>query len=56
MEWYQAKGEGRERIGATIGRLGLSRYLDEAVRPLGLEIIESPEERRKFWAEGNFYD
>ncbi|MFQ5996868.1 MAG: 4Fe-4S binding protein, partial [Dehalococcoidales bacterium] len=24
MEWYQTNGEGRERIGATIGRLGLS--------------------------------
>lgn len=56
LEWYQANGEGRERIGAIISRLGLSRYLDKVVRPLGLEIIETPEERRKFWAEGNFYN
>ncbi len=55
MEWYQANGEGRERIGATIGRLGLSRYLDEVVKPLGLELIEKPEERRKFRAWGNLY-
>ena len=55
MEWYQANGQGRERIGATIGRLGLSKYLDEVAKPLGLEVIEKPEERRKFWAEGNLY-
>jgi len=56
MEWYQPNAEGRERIGATISRLGLSKYLDEVVKALGLEIIEKPEERRKFWTEGNFYD
>ena len=55
MEWYQANGEGRERIGATIGRLGLSRYLDEVVKPLDLEVIEKPEERRRFRIEGNLY-
>ena len=55
MEWYQANGEGRERIGATIGRLGLSRYLDEVVKPLDLEVIEKPEERRKFRIGGNLY-
>ncbi len=55
MEWYQANGEGRERIGAVIVRLGLSKYLDEVAKPLGLEIIEKPEERRKFWAGGNLY-
>ncbi len=54
-EWYQANGEGRERIGATIGRLGLASYLDEVVKPLGLEVIERSDERRKFWAEGNLY-
>ncbi|MBI4186483.1 MAG: 4Fe-4S binding protein [Chloroflexi bacterium] len=54
-EWYQANAEGRERIGAAIGRLGLSRYLDEVVRPLGVEVIETPEERKKFWAAGNLY-
>ena len=55
MEWYQANGKGRERIGATIGRLGLSKYLDKVAKPLGLEVIEKPEERRKFRAEGNLY-
>ncbi len=55
IEWYQANGEGRERIGATIGRLGLSKYLDEVAKPLGLEVIEKPEERRKFRADGNLY-
>ncbi len=55
MEWYQANGEGRERIGTTIGRLGLPEYLDEVVKPLGLEVIERPGERKKFWAEGNMY-
>ena len=55
IEWYQANGDGRERIGATIGRLGLSKYLDEVAKPLGLEVIEKPEERRKFRAEGNLY-
>lgn len=56
MEWYQANGQGRERIGATIGRLGLSKYLDEVVKPLSLEVIEKPEGRRRFRAEGNFYN
>lgn len=55
MEWYQTNSQGRERIGATIGRLGLAKYLNEVVKPLGLEAIEKPEERRKFWAGGNFY-
>jgi dissimilatory sulfite reductase (desulfoviridin) alpha/beta subunit len=54
-EWYQTNGEGRERIGVTIGRLDLPKYLDEVVKPLSLEVIEKPEERRKFWAEGNMY-
>ncbi len=56
LEWYQTNGQGRERIGATILRLGLSTYLDEVVKPLGLEVIEKPEERRKFRARGNFYN
>ncbi len=55
MEWYQANGRGRERIGLVIGRLGLSKYLDEVVKPTGLEVITKPEERRKFWVEGNLY-
>ncbi|MBM2824540.1 MAG: hypothetical protein HW402_204 [Dehalococcoidales bacterium] len=55
MEWYQAKATGRERVGATIIRSGISKYLDEVVKPLGLEAIETPAERHKFWASGNFY-
>ncbi len=55
IDWYQANAKGRERIGATICRLGLSKYLDEVIKPLGLEIIEKPKERRKFWAKGNLY-
>ena len=54
-EWYQSNGKGRERIGATIGRLGLAGYLDEVIKPLALEVIETPEERRKFRAGGNLY-
>ncbi len=55
IAWYQSHAKGRERIGATIGRLGLAKYLDEVVKPLGLEVIEKPEERQKFWAGGNMY-
>ncbi len=55
VEWYQANAEGRERIGATIVRLGLPKYLDEVVRPMGLEIIDKAEDRKKFWARGNMY-
>lgn len=55
LEWYQANARGRERIGAAIGRTGLDRYLDETVRPLGLEIIDRPEDRKKFRTEGNMY-
>ncbi|MBI2850219.1 MAG: 4Fe-4S binding protein [Chloroflexi bacterium] len=55
MEWYKANSKGRERIGATMGRLNLDRYLTEVVKPLGLEVIETPEQRQKFWASGNMY-
>ncbi len=54
-EWYRANGDGRERIGNTIVRRGLARYLAEVVTPLGLEVIERPEERRKFRTGGNLY-
>lgn len=56
LEWYRINGEGRERIGATIIRLGLDRYVNDVVKPLGLETIERPEDRRKYRAEGNFYE
>ncbi len=55
IEWYQANAEGRERIGATIVRLGLPKYLEEVVKPMGLEIIDKSEDRKKFWAQGNMY-
>jgi dissimilatory sulfite reductase (desulfoviridin) alpha/beta subunit len=55
MEWYQANAEGRERIGATIVRLGLPKFLDEVFGPMGLEIIDKVEDRKKFWAQGNMY-
>lgn len=55
MAWYQSNAKGRERIGTTIGRLGLTKYLDEVVKPLGLEVIETAEERKKFHAGGNLY-
>ncbi len=55
MDWYQANATGRERIGATFIRLGLGKYLNEVVKPAGLEAIETTADRRKFWASGNFY-
>lgn len=55
LEWYQANGEGRERIGATIGRLGLSNYLQDVVEPLRLDVIAKPEDRKKFRPGGNQY-
>jgi dissimilatory sulfite reductase (desulfoviridin) alpha/beta subunit len=55
LEWYRAQGRGRERIGATIVRLGLEEYIEKVVRPLGLEAIDTPEARRKFRAGGNVY-
>ena len=56
IAWYQANSKGRERIGSAIGRLNLSKYLDEVVKPLGLEVVETPEQRQKFWASGNMYN
>ena len=55
VAWYQENGQGRERIGATIDRVGLDRYLDEVVSPLELEIIRDPKDRIKYYARGNFY-
>ncbi|OGO35727.1 MAG: hypothetical protein A2147_06575 [Chloroflexi bacterium RBG_16_57_8] len=55
VPWYRANAKGRERIGATIGRVGVSKYVDEVIRPLGLEAIEDPSQRKKFWATGNMY-
>ncbi|MDP2729264.1 MAG: 4Fe-4S binding protein [Dehalococcoidales bacterium] len=55
VEWYQTKAQGKERIGTAIGRIGLTKYLDEVVKPLGLEVIEKSEGRGKFYAGGNMY-
>ncbi len=55
VAWYRANGQGRERIGATIARLGLPKYLDEVVKPSGLEVIERPGERSKYRVGGNLY-
>lgn len=55
LTWYRENGQGKERIGATLGRLGLGKYIGEVVRPLGLETIEEAEERRRFVAGGNLY-
>ena len=55
LEWYRENGRGRERIGAVIERLGLDRYLDEVVVPLGLKPIRDPKDRLKYFARGNFY-
>lgn len=55
MAWYQANAQGRERIGTTIGRLGIEKYHDEVVKPLGVEVIEKAEERKKYRTGGNLY-
>jgi anaerobic sulfite reductase subunit C len=55
VPWYKANAKGRERIGATIGRLGVAKYVNEVVKSLGIEAIDDPADRRKFWAAGNFY-
>ncbi len=55
ITWYQANAVRRERIGTTILRLGLARYLDEVVVPAGLEAITTAESRHKFWTQGNAY-
>jgi dissimilatory sulfite reductase (desulfoviridin) alpha/beta subunit len=56
LDWYKENGQGRERIGVTIERTGLARYMDEVVVPLGVEVIPNPEDRLKYYARGNFYD
>ncbi len=55
LQWYSKLAEGRERIGVTIHKHGLQKFIDEVIKPQGLEVIESPDERRKFYSEGNFY-
>ena len=38
-----------------MGRVSLDKYIKEVVKPLGVEVIETPEQRQKFWASGNLY-
>lgn len=56
LEWYRSQGQGRERIGATIERLGVDSYIRDVVKPLSLEAIDRAEARRKFRAGGNSYE
>ena len=55
VEWYKEKGVGRERIGAVFLRQGVQPYINEVVKPLGLDTVDTVEERRKYKSEGNFY-
>lgn len=55
VDWYRKNGQGRERIGMTIERVGLNYYIDEVLVPLGLEVIRKPEERLKYYERGNTY-
>jgi dissimilatory sulfite reductase (desulfoviridin) alpha/beta subunit len=55
IPWYKANAKGRERIGSTIARTGIGKYVDEVITPLGLEAIREPDERKKYWAGGNLY-
>lgn len=55
LEWTQNNCVGRERTGAAIERLGLKKYIDEVIKPLGVEIIETDIERKKYYARGNVY-
>lgn len=55
LEWYRENAIGRERIGAAIERLGLNRYINEVIIPLGLEAITEEKDRKKYYTRGNFY-
>ncbi|MBI2858695.1 MAG: 4Fe-4S binding protein [Chloroflexi bacterium] len=54
-DWYQRNGKGRERIGVSIERLGLGKYLDEVVSPLGILPVTEAKDRQKYYTRGNFY-
>ena len=56
VNWYKANAKGKERIGATIARLGVAKYIDEVVKASGLESVEGQGDRKKFWAGGNQYE
>ncbi len=55
IEWYKGHAQGRERIGVAIKKHGLQNYIDEVVKPLGLDAIETLQERKTFYCDGNFY-
>ncbi|MBI4334542.1 MAG: 4Fe-4S binding protein [Chloroflexi bacterium] len=55
QQWYSALAQGRERIGVTVKKHGLQKFIDEVIKPMGVEAIETPEERKKFYSEGNIY-
>lgn len=55
LQWYSSLAQGRERIGITIKKHGLQKFIDEVIKPMGLEAIETPEERKKYYSEGNIY-
>jgi len=55
VAWYRDNAVGRERIGGAIERLGLDKYMDEVVVPLGLEAVRDPKDRMKYYAKGNYY-
>jgi anaerobic sulfite reductase subunit C len=55
MVWYQMHAAGRERLGAAIERCGLEGFLDSVIKPMGLEMISTREDRRKFKGGGNLY-
>lgn len=55
LAWYGRNASGRERFGNTLLRIGLEAYLEEVIRPLGVDVIETPAEREKFRVRGNDY-
>lgn len=55
VDWYRENAQGRERIGATIEKLQLDRYIEDVVVPLGIAPIRDPGERVKYYTRGNFY-
>jgi len=54
-EWYAGNGKKKERIGVTLTRVGLTRYLEEVIKPLGLQAITTDQERIRYWLSGNLY-
>jgi dissimilatory sulfite reductase (desulfoviridin) alpha/beta subunit len=55
MAWYKANSKGRERVGAAMIRRGVDKFVEEAIKPLGVETVDSSAARKKLWATGNMY-